>query len=114
LEASTSSEAAHLGSTYDGSIDMLLTDVIMPKVDGCQLSDYLRFHRPDMKVMYMSGYAASATQAGLRVGSEVLQKPFSKDALLRAVRRRLDEQRELQATVLFHESADWTSQDCHN
>jgi two-component system, cell cycle sensor histidine kinase and response regulator CckA len=114
LEASTSSEAAHLGSTYNGSIDMLLTDVVMPKVDGCQLSDYLRFHRADMKVMYMSGYAASATQAGLRVGSEVLQKPFSKDALLRAVRQTLDEHQESLASGTFHEFADWAPQDCHN
>jgi two-component system cell cycle sensor histidine kinase/response regulator CckA len=96
LEAQTGPEAAQVATKYAGSIDLLLTDVIMPQVDGYQLSDYLRFHRGGMRVLYMSGYAGSAGsgQNRFKVGTRVLPKPFCKDALLLAVRQALDEPRE--------------------
>ncbi len=96
LEACTSSEAAQLGAIHQGPIDLLLTDVVMPKVDGYQLSDYLRFHRPEMKVLYMSGYADSASvrETGHNLGTQVLPKPFRKDAVLLVVRQMLDERQD--------------------
>lgn len=65
----------------------------MPQIDGCQLSDHLGFLRPEMKVLYMSGYAGAATsQPGrIRRGVQILPKPFAAEALLRAVRQTLDE-----------------------
>jgi two-component system cell cycle sensor histidine kinase/response regulator CckA len=102
LEARTASEAAQAGATHDGSIDLLLTDVIMPKVDGYQLSDFLRFLRPEMKVLYMSGYTGSATdgQPEFKANTQVLPKPLSKDALLLAVRRMLDTPKEQNIILL--------------
>jgi two-component system cell cycle sensor histidine kinase/response regulator CckA len=92
LEARTSSEAAQVGANHDGPIDLLLTDVVMPTVDGYQLSDYLRFHRPEMKVLYMSGYSGSTGpgHAAFKFGTPVLPKPFHKDGLLLAIRQMLE------------------------
>ena len=65
----------------------------MPQIDGYQLSDHVRFLRPEIKALYMSGYAAPAGsgQPGSKFGERVLPKPFCKDALLLAVRQMLDE-----------------------
>jgi two-component system cell cycle sensor histidine kinase/response regulator CckA len=92
LEAQTSSEAAQIATKHDGPINLLLTDVVMPQVDGYQLSDYLRFHRSEMKVLYMSGYgnAVGSLRQEFRFGTPVLPKPFGKNALLLAVRQLLD------------------------
>jgi two-component system, cell cycle sensor histidine kinase and response regulator CckA len=101
IEARSSSEAAQAGAVHDGPIHLLLTDVIMPKVDGYQLSDYLKFHRPDMKVLYMSGYTGStAGQSALKSGARILPKPLRRETLLSSVRRALDEQ-ECHEDVLF-------------
>jgi two-component system, cell cycle sensor histidine kinase and response regulator CckA len=101
IEARTSSEAAQAGTLHDGPIHLLLTDVIMPKVDGYQLSDYLKFHRPDMKVLYMSGYTGStAGQSAVKSGTRLLPKPLRKDALLSSVRQVLDEPEEQEDLLL--------------
>jgi CheY-like chemotaxis protein len=93
LEAQTSCEAAQMATDHNGTIHVLLTDVIMPQIDGYQLSDYLRFHLPELKVLSMSGYAGSASSGHFRLkpGARVLPKPFCKDALLLALRQTLDE-----------------------
>jgi two-component system cell cycle sensor histidine kinase/response regulator CckA len=93
LEARTGIEAAQLATKHRGSINLLLTDIVMPQIDGYQLSDHLRFLRPEMKVLYMSGYAASTgpREARAKFGARVLPKPFCKDALLLAVHQVLDE-----------------------
>jgi two-component system cell cycle sensor histidine kinase/response regulator CckA len=95
LEARASSEAAKIATTYAGSIDLLLTDIVMPQVDGYQLSDYLRFHREKMRVLCMSGYAGStcSMRSGSKPRTRVLPKPFCKEALFLAVRQVLDEPR---------------------
>jgi two-component system cell cycle sensor histidine kinase/response regulator CckA len=90
LEGRTSSEAAKIATAYTGSIDLLLTDVVMPQVDGYQLSDYLRFHRGGMRVLCMSGYAGP-TRSACKPKTRVLPKPFCKEALFLAVRQVLDE-----------------------
>jgi two-component system, cell cycle sensor histidine kinase and response regulator CckA len=95
LEARTSSDAARLAARHEGRIDLLLTDVVMPQIDGYQLSDHLRFVRPEMKVLYMSGYAGpvGTHQIKTKPGATLLPKPFCKDTLLFMVRRVLDESR---------------------
>jgi two-component system, cell cycle sensor histidine kinase and response regulator CckA len=93
LEARTSTEAAQLATAHEGPIHILLTDVIMPQVNGYQLSDYLRFHRPDLRVLYMSGYGSptSPGRESVKRGAKVLSKPFCQDALLLLLRQTLDE-----------------------
>jgi PAS domain S-box-containing protein len=95
LEAKSSPDAARIAEMHRGEIDLLLTDIVMPQLDGCQLSDHLRFLRSEMKVLFMSGYAGPAV---LRPATDpnrpevpVLPKPFAAESLLRMVRQTLDE-----------------------
>lgn len=71
-----------------GRIDLLLTDVIMPGMSGKELGDILRCERPDLSVLYMSGYtdAIVASRGMLHDGEALLQKPFGAATLLRKVR----------------------------
>jgi PAS domain S-box-containing protein len=91
LEAATGSEASKIAASHQGQIHLLLTDVVMPQVNGYQLSDHLRFLRPEMKVLCMSGYAGfGAGQFGDRPGMTLLPKPFGKDTLLFMLRKTLE------------------------
>lgn len=72
-------------------INLLLTDIIMPGLNGRKLSEQLSQRKPDLKVLFTSGYDASTTEeGGLNSKTRLLQKPFSLDALARAVRDTLD------------------------
>jgi signal transduction histidine kinase/ActR/RegA family two-component response regulator len=72
--------------------DLLVSDVVMPKMSGKQLSDAVKELQPDIKVLYTSGYAEGivAEQGVIRGTDMLLQKPFSSDALLTAMRQVLD------------------------
>jgi two-component system cell cycle sensor histidine kinase/response regulator CckA len=92
LEARHGSDALELSRTHTGPIHVLVTDLVMPGVSGTTLAEQLAAERPDMRVIFMSGYAASTIAAGgkLRPGSAFLAKPFSPDLLAREVRSMLD------------------------
>jgi two-component system cell cycle sensor histidine kinase/response regulator CckA len=87
LEAGSAAEASAIVDRHVGTIDLLLTDVVLPGVNGDQLSDYVRFHFPKINVLYMSGYgnAVKFESAGSQAGAHMLPKPFSKGTLLLAV-----------------------------
>jgi PAS domain S-box-containing protein len=80
LAAGTPNEAIRLADGYSGQIHLLATDVIMPGMNGRELSARLMETRPEMKCLYMSGYTANiiANQGVLKEGVSFLQKPFSK------------------------------------
>jgi signal transduction histidine kinase/ActR/RegA family two-component response regulator len=74
-------------------IDLLITDVGLPGINGRQLADQARERRPDLKVLFVTGYAENATLANgfLEPGMAMLTKPFAVDALMRKVSQLLDE-----------------------
>ncbi len=79
LAASRTTEALRLGSAYAGKIALLVTDVIMPEMNGWELSRQLLQSNPDLKVLYMSGYTANVIShhGVLEEGVNYIQKPFS-------------------------------------
>jgi two-component system cell cycle sensor histidine kinase/response regulator CckA len=85
--------AALCSENHPGTIHILLTDVIMPKMSGRELAEQILERRPAIKVIYMSGYTDDAiVQHGvLESGMAFLQKPFSPDAVVRKVREVLDQ-----------------------
>ena len=88
LSASCGAEALELSKAYRGTIDVLLTDVVMPNMTGPQLAEELAGARPDIKVLYVSGYTENiAIHQGVVDSSfAFLAKPFSRDVLAKAIR----------------------------
>ncbi|HXL52856.1 MAG TPA: response regulator, partial [Gemmatimonadales bacterium] len=92
LEAPSAEAALDIVARYSGTIHLLLTDVVMPGLNGRELANRLAGLRPDAKVIFMSGYTDDAvTRHGvLEPGSAYVQKPFTPDAIARKVREVLD------------------------
>ena len=92
LTAANGEEAILVASEEVTPIHLLLTDVVMPGVSGRQLAHSLISCRPELKLLYMSGYTADlmADQGVLESSLALLEKPFTKEDLLRSVRRVLD------------------------
>jgi two-component system cell cycle sensor histidine kinase/response regulator CckA len=86
------SEALRLAREHGGEIHLLMTDVVMPGMNGRELAERLRAIRPGMKCLYMSGYTANiiAHRGVLVEGVEFIQKPFSMKDLAVRVRKLLD------------------------
>ena len=93
LEASNGLEALEIEKKYDGSIDLLVTDVVMPEMGGGLLAEALRSRRPEIKVLYMSGYPKDGLESHsrLQVPGDFLPKPFNGISLPQTVRAVLDE-----------------------
>jgi len=93
LAAKDGAEALEIADRYKKPIDLLLTDIVMPKVNGRELSQRLTAARPRMKTLFMSGYPERATpeQEMLVDETKFLAKPFSLRSLAGKVREALDE-----------------------
>lgn len=92
LEARHGVEALLISDRHNGPIHLLLTDVIMPQLNGRGLAQRLTSLRSDIKVLYMSGYTTKdlISHGMLDPGVAFLQKPFTPDALALKVRQVLD------------------------
>ena len=91
MVASNATEALAMGTAPGVEIDLLVTDVVMPGMSGPQLAVELMRPRPDIQVLYMSGYIGDAlTAQGLDESATLLHKPFNPEQLLRTVRDMLD------------------------
>ena len=91
-EASNGREALTTATTVAGKIDLLVTDLMMPEMGGVELTRRLRAARPDLRILFTSGYSESALPAhGDGLGpATFLEKPYSPKGLLRQVRAALD------------------------
>ncbi len=92
LAAASGAEAVRLWRRHAASIDLLLTDVVMPAMSGPELAAKLKAARPGLKVVYMSGYTDEILgQRGVSVSDGTfVHKPFTSDVLTRSVRSVLD------------------------
>src|SRR5207244_5122833 len=95
LEAADGAAAVQICVAHQGTIHLLLTDVIMPGMNGRELAHRVSEIRPNIKVMYMSGYTENAIghNGTLDAGITLLQKPFTLHALKAKVREVLDKTR---------------------
>jgi len=95
IEASNGAEALRLAAEHNATIDLLVTDMVMPGMTGRELARRLQQERSGVGVIYMSGYsertAAETSQADANMC--LLTKPFSRGSILRAVRQALDPSR---------------------
>jgi PAS domain S-box-containing protein len=91
LPADSGVEAIALAEQHNGPIDLLLSDVIMPKMQGKAVADEITKRRPDARVLFMSGYAQPVLGDEVTNGNfRLIEKPFDEATLLRTVREVLD------------------------
>jgi two-component system cell cycle sensor histidine kinase/response regulator CckA len=92
LEAGDGVEALALAARHAGTIDLLLTDVVMPGISGRELAEQLRQERPSLQVVYMSGYIddAIAHHGVLEPGIALVEKPFTAEGLAAMIRAVLE------------------------
>jgi two-component system, cell cycle sensor histidine kinase and response regulator CckA len=95
LEAGHGPEAMALAERHPGTIDLLMTDVVMPGISGRELAEQVMAARPGIRIVYMSGYTDDAVvlHGVLSEDMAFLQKPFTEEALARKVREVLDARR---------------------
>jgi two-component system cell cycle sensor histidine kinase/response regulator CckA len=93
LAASGGQQALELSRRHAGTIDLVLTDIIMPGMSGYEMVSRLVVERPGLHVLYMSGYTADfIARKGLRIdGAELLPKPFTEETLQARIRVLLDQ-----------------------
>ncbi|HXB54642.1 MAG TPA: response regulator [Vicinamibacteria bacterium] len=91
LEAEDPTKAIETVANYEGAIHLLLTDVLMPGMNGRALAQRVRERRPDIRILYMSGHTEdSIAQSGLvEPGALLISKPFTQESLARKLREAL-------------------------
>ena len=89
LEAASPGAALTLVSSFGGEIDLVLTDVVMPEMRGHELVSVLRAARPELRVVYMSGFSEDIVESAVHESFHFLQKPFTSELLLRTLREAL-------------------------
>jgi two-component system, cell cycle sensor histidine kinase and response regulator CckA len=92
LDTGDGTQALEIMHEHQGTIHLLLTDVVLPGMSGLELAEKMALLRPDMRVLFMSGYTnyGVAAHGVLESGTFLLQKPFTRDALTGKVREVLD------------------------
>jgi PAS domain S-box-containing protein len=91
LEAREATEALTISEGWDGPIDLLVTDVVMPELNGRELAERLSVLRPGIQILYISGYTDHDVLDGIvGPGNNFLQKPFTPESLASKAREALD------------------------
>ena len=106
LDAEDGAAALQITAGHRGTIDLLLTDVVMPGMNGRELAAQITAQRPEVRVLYISGYTENAIghDGLLDAGINLLQKPFSLPTLKDRVRELLDSEPIPQEAVMQHRS----------
>jgi CheY-like chemotaxis protein len=88
LSASNGDEAIDISGAHAGEIALLVTDVVMPNMSGKQVADIMRSHRPELKILFLSGYTENTISHHrvLDSGVDFLSKPFSRETLSNKIR----------------------------
>ena len=94
LSASNGPVALEVVDRHAGRIDLLVTDVLMPELDGCELARRLLQQRPELRVLYTTGYSGDLLDRHEVAQESILAKPYSIEALRTSVRQALDPGRE--------------------
>ena len=90
--AKHSRSALEVGTSHAGKIDLLLTDIVMPGMNGRELAKSFQDSRPTTRVVFMTGYAQDDPVRSAQLESnQLLEKPFAPSGLLRKVREVLDQ-----------------------
>lgn len=95
LEASGGEEALRIAGQHAEPIQLLLTDIVMPEMNGCELADKLKTARPGIKVLFMTGYTDKAIfeSTGRKLDSvHLIRKPFTAYTLVNRIEEALDGQ----------------------
>ena len=92
LDASDGQQALEMAAAHTGKIQLLITDVVMPRLSGRELAARLTAARPDLKILYISGYTDDSVfrHGVLQGGMDFLQKPFNLKALAAKIREVLE------------------------
>ncbi len=91
LKASGGEEALQIAQAHQGSIALALVDVVMPAMSGPEVAKRLHEARPDLKILFMSGFSTEVVVVhGITAGDGLLVKPFSLESLARKVHELLD------------------------
>jgi CheY-like chemotaxis protein len=91
IDAADGEAALRLAREFDDRIDLLISDIVMPRLNGRELVRRLALARPETRVLLMSGYDdAGAPQAAMAAGTAFMGKPFTPEELARTVRSVLD------------------------
>lgn len=106
LDAEDGAAALQIAAGHGGTIDLLLTDVVMPGMNGRELAAQITAQRPEVRVLYISGYTENAIghDGLLDAGVNLLQKPFSLPTLKDRVRELLDSEPIPQEAIMPHRS----------
>jgi CheY-like chemotaxis protein len=92
LEAASGLDAIGISRAYEGPLALVVTDVVMPHVAGGTLAEWLREHRPEIRVMFITAHSGEIVdrETILRHHALVVTKPFTPGTLARAIRSVLD------------------------
>lgn len=90
LAAGTPEKALALAAAHAGEIDLLLTDIVMPGMNGYQLAESVDMIIPGIRVLFVTGYAGDHRPAGRFQEAPVLQKPFTMEEIAQAIGEQLE------------------------
>ena len=93
LPAADGAQGLRLCQQHNGTIDLMVSDIVMPRLNGLQLAEQVRATHPDMKFLFITGFADEFPELRelVRTGATILEKPFLPSELLRKVEDTLDQ-----------------------